>query len=199
MSGAFVTIDGPNGSGKSSICRLVAQQLESLHIPKILTREPTDTELGQFARRAEEHYSMESLACLMAADRYHHLQTSILPALKKGLVVICDRYVESSLVFQRMDDLPLDFIWNLHARIHIPDLSVILHVSPTTIAQRLAERPILSRFERQGGEQECQYYQDAAVFLQARGYNVCICENEYTSIQHNAETIVTMIRNLLSR
>ncbi|HKS50107.1 MAG TPA: hypothetical protein VJT49_34380 [Amycolatopsis sp.] len=70
-----------------------------------------------------------ALACLCAADRHHQFATEIVPALREGQVVVCDRYVASSLVLQGLDGLSAEVVWQLNHGVYRPDLSVILTVA----------------------------------------------------------------------
>lgn len=111
-------------------------------------------------------------ACLVAADRYHHLATDIRPNVAAGKIVICDRYVPSSYVLQRMDGVPLRFIEALNADTDRPDLAVILTADPTTTAARIARRGAHTRFESgiDTSRAEADLYRDAAERLITTGY-----------------------------
>src|SRR5690348_1903921 len=99
--GVFISVDGPSGAGKSTIARHLAQLLvaegEDIH----LTAEPSGGPIGVLARELTETVTGHSLACLYAADRYHHLEVEVQPQLITGKTVISDRYLPSGLVMQR--------------------------------------------------------------------------------------------------
>ena len=113
--GFFVAIDGPNGSGKSTLVEEIKAKMELEQFEVYVTREPSDSELGTSTRNFSEFYSGKTLACLIAADRYEHILTEILPELNKGKIVITDRYILSSLILQRMDDVDTSFILALNS------------------------------------------------------------------------------------
>jgi len=146
--GLFVTFDGPNGVGKTSVFNGVADQLHQNGFEIVRTKEPTNSSLGRFILQAEESYRGRTFASLVAADRYFHLDNEVLPALREGKIVLSDRYIESSLVLQRLDDVEIEFVWTLNSQVYVPDLSVILTASPKTLEKRLAQRVSLGRFER---------------------------------------------------
>lgn len=98
LDGYFIAVDGPNGVGKSTLIEAIKNKLEVLGYAVYITREPTDTKLGNFLREFAEKHSGISLACLVAADRYEHMTNEIIPALEEGQLVISDRYILSSLV-----------------------------------------------------------------------------------------------------
>src|SRR3989338_5572031 len=112
----FITFEGPNGVGKTAIVDAVAKKLFDMGFDVLKTKEPTKSRLGDFLRNAEEFYGGACLACIAAADRYSHIEQEIMPALSRGKVVISDRYVESSLVLQRLDGCALEFLWGLNSQ-----------------------------------------------------------------------------------
>jgi len=195
----FVTFEGPNGAGKTTIIKEVAQKLGTLGCSVLRTKEPTSSSLGDFLRNAEELYGKEILACIAAADRYFHIEKEITPALAAGRIVLSDRYVESSLVLQRLDGCSLEFIWSINSQVLVPDLSIILVADPTILGQRLAtERTKLSRFEREETrEQELRFYREAAEFIVQKGFNVLLLENDKQPVGDTSECIVIEIQKLL--
>jgi dTMP kinase len=113
--GLFVSVDGPSGAGKSTIVRLLAQMLvadgEDVHV----TAEPSNGPIGILCRELTEAVAGHALACLYAADRYHHVEHEIKPQLAQGKTVISDRYIPSGLVIQRFDGIDPAFLWQLNA------------------------------------------------------------------------------------
>lgn len=196
----FITFEGPNGVGKSSIIEAVTKELIIFGVEALTTKEPTESSLGNFLREAEEIYNGECLACIAVADRYFHIKDEIAPALSCDKLIFSDRYIESSLVFQRMDGCTIDFIWNLHQQILIPDLSITLIASPSILEQRLSKRCSFSRFERSHSrEEEVRLYLQAAEFISQRGFNVLILTNDISPLNDIVKQIVHKIRNLLHR
>ncbi len=174
LSGMLITIDGPGGVGKSTTAQLLAKALDAHAITIPTTTEPTRTSLGEHIRAGTDTYRGMALACLGAGDRHHHLATEILPALQAGKVVICDRYLPSSLVLQGIDGIESDTVWRLNARVYIPDVAVVLNADHPVIADRLRQRGAHSRFERQpgGSRVESDLYHSAAVELRTAGWPV---------------------------
>jgi dTMP kinase len=93
--GLFVSIDGPGGAGETTIVRHLAQMLvasgEHVHV----TAEPSTSAIGQLASELTPAVTGHALACLYAADRYHHVEAEIRPRLRDGDIVISDRYLAS--------------------------------------------------------------------------------------------------------
>ncbi|MGH3809246.1 MAG: dTMP kinase [Pseudonocardiaceae bacterium] len=83
--GVFVSVDGPCGVGKSTTIRALGERLRAVGVPRHLTAEPTGSEIGALAcARVHSDTCGHALACLFAADRYHHLETEIRPRLAAG-------------------------------------------------------------------------------------------------------------------
>jgi dTMP kinase len=103
--GIFISFEGIEGTGKSTQARLLRDWLEGQGMEAVLTREPGGTEIGKSIRRvllSEEHGSMDPVTELLlyAADRRQHIKELILPSLEQGLVVITDRFSDSTRAYQ---------------------------------------------------------------------------------------------------
>jgi len=170
----FVSIDGPSGAGKSTIVRHLAQMLvangEDVHV----TAEPSDGPIGLLCRELTESVTGLTLACLYAADRYHHIETEIRPHMEAGKTVISDRYIPSGLVMQRFDGIDPVFLWRVNAEADRPDLAVILEADPEVIAERLSERGPHNRFQLTPGSShaEVHFYRQATERLIQAGFDV---------------------------
>lgn len=199
--GVFVTVDGPGGIGKSTAVATIGERLRGSHVPVHITREPTDTPLGSLARHGTEAYQGLAMAHLIAADRYHHVTTEIRPALARGEVVLCDRYVASSLVLQRIDGLSAETVWELNRYIDPPDLSVILTGDPNVVARRLADRGAHSRYERlpESTHTESTLFTEAAHFLVSAGFRTLVLDSTDAVPEDIARTISAEITELRSR
>lgn len=106
-NGIFITIEGPDGAGKSSVIEELAPLLEQrIHgMELVVTREPGGIPISEQIRHVilspeNEYMEARTEALLYAASRRQHLYEKILPALKKGNIVLCDRFVDSSLAYQ---------------------------------------------------------------------------------------------------
>lgn len=191
LPGVLITIDGPGGVGKSTVAQLVVKALDDRAIPVHATVEPTRTTLGNHIRASTDIYQGMALACLVAGDRHHHLASEILPALRAGQVVVCDRYLPSSLVLQGLDGLSPEVVWQLNAGIRLPDVCVILNGDYPVIAERLRTRGAHSRFERQAGisRQESDLYRQAADELRTVGWPVMALDTTIRRAESIAFTI----------
>jgi len=195
LKGFFVAIDGPNGVGKSTLIEAIKIKMESLGYIVYTTKEPTNTELGRFIRRFAEEHSGISLACLVAADRYEHIVNEIVPELKKGRLVITDRYVLSSLILQEIDGVSEIFILNSNAEIIKPDLQLAVFADEDVLQKRLSERNILTRFEKGNqSNSELYYMEKGIVELEKRDVNVMRIYNN-DNLKLNVEKVVSCIVN----
>ncbi|MDA7028404.1 dTMP kinase [Bacillus sp. CLL-7-23] len=105
MSGLFITLEGPEGAGKTTILQAVTQQLTKNGYPVLATREPGGIEIAEQIREVilnpnNTNMDPKTEALLYAAARRQHLVEKVQPALKKGKVVLCDRFIDSSLAYQ---------------------------------------------------------------------------------------------------
>lgn len=176
--GFFISVEGPNGTGKSTFVKKLSEKL-SESFPVILTREPTETPFGEFVKRNEGALKGMEYARLIWADRYYHVQQFVLPFLAEGKVVISDRYIESSIVLQSFDGVPVDQVWELNKDFIIPDISIILLTNNNLLVERLQQRDVLSDFEkRMTRHQEIDGYRAAAAYLTDKGFRHLIYQND---------------------
>ena len=199
LPGTLITLDGPGGVGKSTAAKLVTDTLIAAGVPVLATAQPSRAPLGELARHGTDTYRGMALACLCAADRHHQLDAEIKPALHEGQVVICDRYVASSLVLQGLDGLSAETVWQLNHGVYRPDLSVILNGDPGVIDHRLRTRGGHSRFERaeDNSDMESGLYVHAVVDLQAKGWPVETLDCTTDDAAMIAARIVSLIHRVL--
>ncbi len=103
--GLFITFEGTEGSGKSTQLGLLAAVLKQYRIPHLLTREPGGSRLSTQLRhwilnKLEYNLMPEAELFLFLADRAQHVKEVVVPALRQGKVVLCDRYTDSTLAYQ---------------------------------------------------------------------------------------------------
>ncbi len=141
--GIFMVIEGLDGSGKTTQAVLLAEKLSKNH-QVMLTAEPSRGKIGTFIRDCclyeQTRLPTEAEALLFAADRIEHMQKELKPGLDEGKLVICDRYVYSSLAYQGSAGLSLDWIKTINARAVQPDFSLFLDVSPERVLERLQRK-----------------------------------------------------------
>ncbi|KRA24161.1 thymidylate kinase [Microbacterium sp. Root61] len=143
--GLFVTFEGGDGVGKTTQATLLQEWLTTAGRTVVRTREPGGTEVGVLVRDIVLHHRGEiaprAEALLYAADRAHHIETFVRPALERGDVVIQDRYLDSSVAYQgagrvlgsdEVRDLSLWATGGL-----LPDVTVLLDLDPSVARERL--------------------------------------------------------------
>jgi dTMP kinase len=139
VTGAFVVFEGGDGVGKSTQVQLLAAWAAQAGLPVRVTFEPGDTTAGKMIRRivldpATGDLDARAEALLYAADKAHHLHEVIRPALARGELVICDRYVDSMLAYQgagRVLDLAeVTRVARWATGDLLPDLTVLLDLEP---------------------------------------------------------------------
>jgi len=156
-TGALIAFEGVEGAGKGTQIALLERHLQDAGVPVLVTREPGGTKTGERIRELlldPETGSLDARAeaMLFAAARAQTVASVIRPALAEGKVVICDRYVDSSLAYQGSgrglgegDVLSLN-VWGTQGL--FPDLVVLLHIEPELGLARSGEVP--DRMEREG-------------------------------------------------
>lgn len=147
LSRMFITLEGPEGGGKSTLAASLAQRLANAGYSVVTTREPGGTELGRQIRKMlleQGEVTARSELMLFLADRAQHVQEVILPALSNGKVVLCDRFTDSTLVYQgyaRGLDLQMLRSANHWATDGLsPDLTLLLDIDPDVGLERLESK-----------------------------------------------------------
>ncbi len=139
MRGKFVTFEGCEGSGKSTQLKLLAERLNGEGVDFVMTREPGGSDIAERIREiildgGNTAMCDECEALLYAAARVQHIKERIIPALEAGKLVICDRYVHSSLAYQGFArGLGEQYVADINAfalKNCPPDLTVFLDIPP---------------------------------------------------------------------
>ncbi|MDO6725844.1 dTMP kinase [Cognatishimia sp. 1_MG-2023] len=160
-TGVFITFEGIDGSGKSTQTRLLAERLKKRGRDVILTREPGGSTGAEEIRRLvlegdPDRWSAETELLLFTAARRDHLERTIIPALEAGKVVICDRFADSTRMYQGLSrgDLraKVDQLHDLMIG-REPDLTVLIDMDPTVgLARAKGRQTAEERFEDFGQE-----------------------------------------------
>lgn len=191
--GLLVAFDGPNGVGKTTLIDKVHKCLLGLGENIYITKEPSDSCIGNFTREIAEYIYGESLACMVAADRYEHLKREVIPKLLEGYIVIMDRYILSSLILQRMDSVGVTFILGINDNILLPDLQFAIIADEKVIQKRLGDRNMLTRFEKGNKTaQEIHYLIEGVNELRKFDVPVIQIDNN-ESLDENVKRIVANI------
>lgn len=156
MKGIFITVEGPDGCGKSTQIKLLKDYLDNKGYDVVLTREPGGTPISEKIRDLildKKNKAMDSKteALLYAASRAQHVAQVIKPALLNKKIVICDRFIDSSLIYQGIGrNLGIDNIYNLNLFAIddvIPDITLLFDIDIEVAKSRKENRGNLDRLE----------------------------------------------------
>ena len=139
MPGKFIVFEGLDGAGITTQATLLRNNLIAKGKEAVLTKEPTDGLIGGMIKsslRKEWNTDPLTLQMLFAADRSHHLRMEIEPAMKKGKIVICDRYVLSSLIFGSLG-VSVNILKQLNAEFRKPNMTFIIDTHPRICIERM--------------------------------------------------------------
>ena len=150
----LIVLEGVDGAGKGTQLALLRDALIARGRRVHVTAEPSTLPIGLLLRKYLRRELTEAvpgpagMALLFAADRMQHVEHEILPHLAEGAVVLCDRYVASSIAYQAATitedgaqrDARMKWIAEINARARTPDLTLVLDLDPTIAAQRIARR-----------------------------------------------------------
>jgi dTMP kinase len=205
MRGKFITFEGGEGTGKSTQAAMLALRLESYGLGVQLTREPGGSPGAEIIRHvlltgAAKPLGADVEAMLFAAARDDHVRCTILPALRSGKWVVCDRFADSTRVYQGiLGDVDQRLI-NVLERVSVgelsPDLTVILDLPVQVGLERAKERrgaAQTDRFEGEGAEFHEKLH-DAYLAIAVREPNRCVVIDATASKEIVADAIWQMVQ-----
>lgn len=144
--GIFITIEGPEGAGKTTIIDMLLEKLESEGYPIMKTREPGGIEIAEQIRSVilnKKNTSMDGRteALLYAAARRQHLVEKVLPAIEQGFIVLCDRFIDSSLAYQGFArGIGMDEVYSINRfaiENRMPDATLYFDIDPEIGLKRI--------------------------------------------------------------
>lgn len=147
LIGKFITFEGPEGAGKTTILELLMKDLQQSGIEAVFTREPGGIHIAEKIREVilnKEHTEMDARteALLYAAARRQHLVEKVIPAIKNGEIVFCDRFIDSSLAYQgHARGLGIDEVLSINEFAingFMPDLTFYFSIEPERGLERIA-------------------------------------------------------------
>ena len=147
----FVTFEGVDGAGKSTLIAALAERLRANGVRVLVTREPGDGEFGIAVRELllDRHICPEAELFLFLADRSEHVRNTVVPALERGETVLCDRYGDSTVVYQGFargfDIEQLKELNRFATNNLVPDRTFILDLDPADAAKRRTKGDRLDR------------------------------------------------------
>ena len=189
MRGKFITFEGCDGSGKSTQLRLLSDYLTKQNIPHIFTREPGGGKISEAIREIllnGKNMEMpdECEALLYAASRVQHLSDRVEPALKEGKLVICDRYVDSSLAYQAyargLGDAFVRQINDFALKNYLPDVTIFIDLSPEDAFKRKPGADQNDRLEKAGSAFHDRVYEGYKAVAKAEPKRVVCVDGKQT-------------------
>lgn len=151
--GKFIVIEGIDGAGSTTQSLRMHQFLREAKLKSHLTKEPTNYLIGGLIRSwltGDWSSSPVTLQLLFTADRAHHLEKEIIPMLKKGIHVVCDRYFFSTIAYGALDINDTEWLANVNKHVLIPDITFYLQISAKEGMRRMHEgRNSFELFEKE--------------------------------------------------
>jgi dTMP kinase len=142
MKGKFIVLEGLDGAGIATQATLLAHRLKNAGFSVLLTKEPTNGLIGGISKaalRGEFKISPRTLQLLFCADRAHHLEKEIEPALARGKFVICDRYLFSTLSYGYASNVNYKWLRYINLNFRLPDIGILLDVKPNVSMVRVSD------------------------------------------------------------
>ena len=156
--GIFISLEGDDGAGKTTAARNIKNELEKMGLEVVYTREPGGSPIAEQIRQilldpANKAMDAKTEAVLYAASRNQHVKDTILPALQEGKIVLCDRFLDSSIAYQGYGrKLGADRIEHLNDFVLEglrPDLTLFFEVSDETGHKRMVSRGDMNRLDQE--------------------------------------------------
>ena len=152
----FISFEGPEASGKSSQIKLLTKYLKKNKIPHIITREPGGTKIGEKLRKIildkKENITPSEEILLLMSARLNHINNIILPSLKKGKIVISDRFADSTFVYQGyVNNFGLNKTLDLHKKLlnnFLPTKTFLFILNSSEINRRLKFRKNKNKYDK---------------------------------------------------
>lgn len=205
--GLFITFEGPDGAGKTTQFSRLTAFLKERGLDVVVTREPGGTPIAEKIRTLlldPDNHGMDSVteALLYAASRAQHVAEVIKPALEAGRIVICDRFLDSSLAYQAYGrQLGADLILNINRpALHgvMPDLTLCILARPETSLRRLMNKgEALDRLEREKPDFFVRVYEGFRELHRQDPNRIMILDAE-GSIEEIAQAVRKRIETLLT-
>jgi len=151
--GRFIVFEGPDGSGTTTQANLLFKYLKRQGKKVYLTSEPTHSLIGGLIESqisGDWQSSPECLQLLFTADRAYHLEKEIIPLLKKGIIVVCVRYILSTLAYGNLEIKDEKWLMEINKKFIWPNITFFLKVRPEICIQRIEKE----RFHKELFEKE---------------------------------------------
>ena len=196
MKGMFIVFEGIDGAGLTTQSILLETYLKKKGYKTLLTKEPTNGLIGGLIRAAlkkEWKTTNEVLQLLFSADRAHHLNEEIIPALKEGKIVISDRYFLSTIAYG-MIDMEERWLKTINSRFIVPNIIIILDIPPEISIERIKS----SRFGFEVFEEKEKLEKIRKNFLKlSKEYKNCYVVDASKSIEDVHKEVIDIVERFL--
>ena len=139
--GVFICVEGIDGSGKTTQAHILVEALKKEGFEAVYTTEPSNGVFGKMLRKhileGTRRVPVVVEAVLFAVDRFDHIESEVKPLLKRGKIVVSDRYVYSSIAYQGASSLSKKWLKEINNRAIKPDLSIFIDVPPEIVIGRI--------------------------------------------------------------
>ena len=162
--GTFISFEGIDGSGKSTQIKKVRELLRNYNKNIIFTREPGGTKESELIRNLilkpniDINFEDKTEILLLLAARYEHFKKLIQPEILKGSVIVCDRFIDSTLAYKCSNKALKDFYLYVSKELIYdfqPDLTILLDISPSDAIKRINNRKVKNRYD----SKDLKYFQ----------------------------------------
>ena len=204
--GYFITFEGPDGSGKTTIAKEVCKLLEKQYPNKVvLTREPggknniiAEDIRNILLNHIDYKIDNRAEALLFAASRAQHVNDFILPKLKEGNIVLCDRYIHSSLVYQGyVRDLGVKEVLDINKfaiQNTMPDLVILIMLEPEKCFARIKQNSRdMNRLDRESISLHNKVYEGYQKLASKYPKNICVVDGS-GSIQEITDQVMKILK-----
>ncbi len=138
----FIAFEGIDGSGKTTQIQLLHRYLQRENIDSVVTSEPTDGIIGKLIKKMlrEKEFDAMAMQLLFVADRSYHVDHYIKKWDSEGRMILCDRYLFSTLAFGAASGIDRDWLLDINRMFPMPDITVVLDVPPRLAIKRIHSR-----------------------------------------------------------
>lgn len=204
--GLFITFEGPDGSGKTTLTTRLADYLTNNNKKVLLTREPGGIGISEKIREiildpVNDKMDDRTEALLYAASRRQHLVEKVLPAVNEGKIVLCDRFVDSSLAYQGYArGIGIEEVLNINLFAidnHMPDLTIFIDVDPMIGLSRVGTRGVKDRLELAGNDFHNRVYEGYKKVISMYPDRIKVIDGNRT-IDEVFESVVEVIEKVIA-
>ena len=207
MKGLFITFEGNDGSGKSSVIETIKKELISRGYNVLYSREPGGSKIAEKIREVildVDNVGMDDKteSLLYAASRREHIVKTLLPALNEGKIVLCDRYLDSSLAYQGYArGIGIDEVYRMNTYATdnlLPDLTLLICVKPEVGFERIKkkQRGALDRLEIEKMEFHKKVYEGYLEVQKKFPHRIIIINGEASKEQVRKDALEVVIKFL---